>query len=441
MPAPEAQPPPETEPRSGQAPAAEAHLPVPVAAGPPSLPAPHPVPHRRPWRAALLGLLLLAGAGYLAMPRLLGPEVPAMPVLRGHLVQSVVATGRVENPHRVSVGTQIAGTVAAIPVERGQSVAAGQLLIQLDDREARATAEQAEAALSQAEARIRQIRDLTLPAAEQSLRQADAVLDAARQAYGRTERLQAGGFATPAQLDEARRALFVAEAVARGARLQVENNRPGGTETGLAETTLRQAKATLGVARTRLDYTRIAAPVAGTLIRRDVEPGDAVQPGRVLMLLSPAEPTEIVLQLDERNLGLVRVGQTATVAADAYPDRPFPALLGYVNPGVDATRASVEVRLRVPAPPAFMRQDMTVSADILVAERAGALILPAEALLPGPATLVVRDGHVHRRPLRLGLQGRRGVEVLDGLQEGDLVLPASLAAGLQDGARVRPRTP
>lgn len=438
---------PEAEPRTGEgaapadrSPRPEPPLPVPLPpAVPPSLQAPPALRRRRPWRATLLGLLVLAGAGYAAMPRLLGPVVPATPVVRGTLVQSVVATGRVENPHRVSIGSQIAGIVAAIPVERGQAVEAGQLLIALDDREARAAAEQAAAALAQAEARIRQIRDLTLPAAEQSLRQAEAVLDAARQAFNRTERLHAQGFATPAQLDESRRALFVAEAVARGARLQTENNRPGGTEPELAAATLRQAEATLRAAEARLAYTRIAAPVAGTLIRRDVEPGDVVQPGKVLMLLSPAGETELVIQLDERNLARVRPGQPAVAAADAYPDRPFPAAVGYVNPGVDPQRASVEVRLRVPAPPEFLRQDMTVSVDIAVAERADALILPAEALLDGPAAMRVADGHAERRPLRTGLQGRRGVEVLDGLREGDLVIPAQAAARLSDGDRIRLR--
>jgi HlyD family secretion protein len=450
MPIPEADPKTGAGPEApGTAPPGAAHLPVPLPGGaaPPALPAAAPRHAPRPWRwrGWLLGLLLLLGAGYAAMPGLLGPVVPAEPVIRGRLVQSVVATGRVENPHRISIGTQVAGTVAAIPVERGQAVQADQLLIALDDREARATTEQAEAALAQAEARIRQIRDLTLPAAEQSLLQSEAILDNARQSYSRTERLHAGRVATQAQLDEARRALSVAEAVARGARLQVENNRPGGTETVLAETALRQARATLAAARARLAYTRIEAPVAGTLIRRDVEPGDVVQPGKVLMVLSPAGVTEVIIQLDERNLRRIAPGQQAVVSADAFPDRPFPAVLSYVNPGVDPQRAAVEVRLRVPEPPDFLRQDMTVSVDIAVAERPDALILPAAALLEGAGgqaeVMRVAEGRAQRQPVRTGLQGRRGVEVLEGLQEGDLVIPATAAAGLHEGGRVRLATP
>ncbi|MBK1662165.1 efflux RND transporter periplasmic adaptor subunit [Paracraurococcus ruber] len=420
-------------------PTADGRVPVPLPhALPPAGLA--PLPRRRwPWKRALLALLVVAGAVWVAVPRLLGPEVPVLAISRGRLVQTVVATGRVENPHRIGIGTQVTGTVAAIPVERRQAVEAGAVLIRLDDREARAAMEQAEAALAQAEARLRQIRDQGLPAAEMALRQADATLDQARAAHARTERLQAQGFATPAQLDEARRALAVAEAGARGARIQVTANQPGGSEPDLAEAALRQARANLGAARARLAYTVVAAPVAGTLITRAVEPGDTVQPGKVLMLLSPAGDTELVIQLDERNLARVRPGQAAVVSADAFPDRPFPAVVRYVNPGVDATRAAVEVRLAVPDPPEFLRQDMTVSVDIAVAERADALILPTEALLDGPAVLRVVQGHARRQPVRLGLQGRRGAEVLDGLREGDLVLPAG--AKLPDGARIRPLAP
>jgi HlyD family secretion protein len=399
------------------------------------------------WRWRLLGLgLLLAVAAYAAVPRLLGPIVPVETVARGTLVQSVVATGRVRSPHRVSIGTQIAGIVARIPVAEGETVRAGALLIALETSELRAALDQAQAAVAQAEARLRQLREVALPTAEQSLRQAEANLRNAQQQHARVERLHAAGAATLAQHDEARRALDVAEAQAQAARLQVASNRPGGTEHEVAGTALQQARATLRVALARLDYASITAPVDGTLIGRAVEPGDAVQPGRTLMVLSPTGPTEVVVQVDERNLGLIAPGQPALVSADAFPERRFAAELSWINPAVDPQRASVEVRLRVPEPPAELRQDMTVSVDIAVAERPGALILPATALLDTdaePAVLRLEDGRVRRQPVRLGLRGLHGAEVLEGLAEGDRVVPAATAAAarLRDGARVRVRAP
>ncbi len=190
--------------------------------------------------------------------------VAAQPVLRGTLVQSVVAAGRVETPHRVNIGSQITGTVAAIPVAEGQAVEAGQLLIALEDREQRAGVEQAEGAVAEAEARLRQLAEVTLPVAQEALREAEANRLNARQQYGRVERLRAGGFETQAQLDSARKTLDVAEALVRSARFRVASSSPGGTERVVAETALRQARASLLVALSRLDYTRIRAPEAGS---------------------------------------------------------------------------------------------------------------------------------------------------------------------------------
>jgi HlyD family secretion protein len=135
-----------------------------------------------------------------------------------------------------------------------------------------------------------------------------------------------------------------------------------------------------------------------------------------------------VLQIDERNLSRLRLGQKALASADAYPAQRFDAELFYINPGVDAQRGTVEVKLRVPAPPDYLKQDMTVSADIEVERHAGALALAAEAVRdasgPAPWVLAVREGRAHRQPVKLGLRGEGSVEILDGIKEGELVVPA-----------------
>jgi HlyD family secretion protein len=100
----------------------------------------------------------------------------------------------------------------------------------------------------------------------------------------------------------------------------------------------------------------------------------------------------------------------------------------------------VQVKLAVAEPPAFLRQDMTVSVDIEVARHAGALSLTTEAVhdaaSPAPWVMVVADGRARRRPVRLGIRGDSRVEVVEGLNEGDLVLPAN-GVQMAEGARVR----
>ena len=163
----------------------------------------------------------------------------------------------------------------------------------------------------------------------------------------------------------------------RNAQLQVFTNSPGGSDYVMVETQLNQARANVATAQARLSYTLIKAPRDGILISRDVEAGNVVQPSNVLMKLSPTSDTQLVVQIDEKNLGLVSIGQKALASADAYPKDSFPAEVAYINPGIDLQRASVEMKLRVPDPPPYLRQDMTVSVDIEAATRPQALVVPA----------------------------------------------------------------
>jgi HlyD family secretion protein len=391
-------------------------------------------------RHIFAALLAAAGLGYLGYGTFFGPKVEVATVLRRDVVQSVVASGRVSAPYRVDIGSQVVGTVAQVPVAEGQSVKAGEVLITLEASEARAGVKQAEVAVAQAEARLRQLRELQLPVADQALRQAEANLANAQVQYERNKRLYESGFVGKSVLDDAQRTLDVARTQVDTARKQVETAQPSGSDTAIAVAALEQARANLQAARAKLSYTTIAAPWDGTLIARDVERGDVVQPGKVLMVLSPAGETQIVLQIDERNLSRLALGQKALASADAYPAERFPAELVYINPGVDAQRGTVEVKLRVPAPPAYLKQDMTVSADIEVGRSGDTLALPSDAVRdaggPSPWVLRVSNGRAERRAVKIGLRGNGVVEIREGLAAGDLVVPAAQPR-IKDGQRLR----
>lgn len=319
----------------------------------------------------------------------------------------------------------------------------GQPLIVLDATELDAAVAAAEGAVAQAEARLRQMRELTRPAAEEAQKQARANLENARVAYDRAARLARSGSGTQATLDEATRALNVAQAAMRTAELQVYTSAPGGSDYVMAETQLGQARANLATARARRGYATIAAPRDGTLITRSVERGTVVQPGKALLVLAPAGDMQLVVQIDERNLSLLALGQEALASADAYPDRRFPAVLRYINPAVDIARASVEVKLQVPDPPDYLRQDMTVSVDIAVDRRPDAVVAPTRAIHDmasgSPWVLVVRDGRAQRQPVRLGLRAMDQVQILEGLAPGEAVLP--LTSGVAAGQPIRPVAP
>lgn len=383
-------------------------------------------------------LLVVVAAALLAVRWWRGTEVPAVKVARGDVVRSVVASGRIATPYRVDIGAQVTGVVAKIPVEQGQKVKAGEVLIELEAAEAQATVRQARTAVDQAQARLRQVRELQLPVAEQGVKQAEINADNAARQLQRQQELHAKGFIGQAALDDARKARDLAEAQLKSAQRQVETAAPRGSDTALAQAALDQARANLELAQARLGYATIRAPHAGTLIARGIERGDVVQPGKVLMVLAPEGEIQAVLQIDERNLGLIRLGQTARVAADAFPKEVLSATVVYINPAVDAKTASVEVKVRIPAPPAHLTQDMTVSVDIEVAREKGALHVPAAAVrdagLASPWVLRVAAGRAERVEVKTGLAGNNIIQIASGLAEGDLVVEGNHVA---PGQRVR----
>lgn len=403
------------------------------------------------FRAALLAhkwfalaTLVAATAGVWQGARaFMGPAVVVDRVERGNLIETVVASGHVETPFRVEIGSQITGTVDDVLVEEGQAVKKGQALVSLEARELKASVVQAEGAVAQAEARVRQLQELTLPAAREALAQAQATLVNAQKTFERTSRLAANGHATQAALDDAQKNLDVAKTQTRTAELQVYTSSPGGSDYVMAQTQLNQARASLDTTRSRLDYATIAAPRDGVLITRNVERGAVVQPGRALLVLAPAGATQLVLQIDERNLARLSLGQAAFASADAYPDRTFAAVVSYINPGIDISRATVQVKLNVVDPPAFLRQDMTISADIEVARRSDALVLPAravrDALAGDPWVMGVRDGRAYRQKVKLGLRGATRFEIVEGLPAGAFAAPAN--SGVRVGQRLRPIAP
>jgi HlyD family secretion protein len=399
---------------------------------------------RRRWLR--IGAIVIVGVIALRFSwrALVPPAVPTMAVTRGPLVQTVVATGRVRADARARLGAQLTGTVIRVLVREGDTVRAGQLLAELDPTEQVAAVSQARANLGQARANLQQIREVRRPVAAATLRQAEAGLEKAEADYRRLVALRDGGAASEDQLESARQTLTTARSQRDIARAQATAAEAEGADIRLAEASVAAAQAALDAAEARLAYTRIVSPGTGIVLIRAVEPGDAVQPGRVLMELALKAPVMLSVVPDEKNLARLAVGQAAVASADAFPQERFPATVSYVSPVVDPAQGTVEVRLTVDSVPEYLRPDMTISVNIEVARRGEALVVPLdavhEALSGSPWVLVIRGREAARQAVRLGAQGTESAEVLDGLVEGDRVVPVS-ARGVAEGDRVRAARP
>jgi HlyD family secretion protein len=356
-------------------------------------------------------------------------------------VRSLQFSARVATLSRVDVGSTLTGRVLQVAVAAGTMVKSGDVLARLESDELRATLAQARAGETQAAARLAGLRSTGRSTAQAGVAQAASVLVAAQADLQRTQELIAQGFISQARLDEARRALAVAQAQLDGAAAQRAAVAEPGADVAQAQAQLALATSARAAAAARLDQAVLRAPADARVLARAVEPGQIVQPGRALFTLALAGPLQLVAQVDERYLEQLQAGQVASVLADAYPTQRFTARVLSIAPLVDAQRGAIEVRFSVAQPPAFLREDMTLSVEVETARREQALVVPADALRgetsSGQSVWLVRDGRVQARAVRLGLRTLAAAEIVEGLSAGDVVL---LGPAPQPGKRVRPDT-
>jgi len=350
---------------------------------------------------------------------------PTVTVETKPIVEKIVCSGRVLPSGRVSLGPLTRSVVREVRVDEGAHVEAGDILVVLDDAEARAELAQAEAGVSQASARLAQVASVNAKLADEQLARAEAELAKADADLRRTQKLVDNGTLPMTQLEDAERVRARALEARNGARLQVESTRAGGSEARVTAANLAAAKGGRTAAETRLAYSRIVAPAAGVILSRSAEPGDIVEGGKVLMVFARDGEVRIHAQPDERSLGHLSVGQPASVSAEAFPDRSFDARVDWIAPSVDATRGTIDVKLLVPIPPVYVKPDMTVSVNIVTGKKDSAVVLPPEAVRDAvtsrPWVLVRRGKRFERVDIEVGLRSSTAVEILSGVSAGDVV--------------------
>jgi len=296
---------------------------------------------------------------------------------------------------------------------------------------------QASASLAQAEARRARLRDVDRLTARADADNAALAREQAARQWHNIQALHAAGSVSEEQWLAAREALQRAERDAAAAALRAASL-DGGRDARLADAEVAQANAARALALARQSQLRVVAPAAGRIVRRLAEPGMAVQAGTPLLEFAPDAAPEVRIDVDERFLGRLRDGQPVTVLADAFPQSPLAGLVSRLAPRVDAERGAIDVRVRLQSPPPWLREDMTVSVEILVGENPAAQVLPLTALRDldsRPWAWCVQDGRVRRCEPQLGLRDAQFAEVLGGIPAGARVVTDS--GPFSEGDRVR----
>ena len=233
--------------------------------------------------AGIISLIAVAAFAWLGLR---SPIVTAVDVRYAPLIRSLQFSARVATLSRVDVGSTITARVVKVLVDDGAAVRQGDVLVQLESDELRAAMAQAQASASQAQSRLAGLRSTGRTSVRAAVMQSDATLRAALADLARNRQLVAQGFISASRLDEVQRAVEVARAQQEAAQAQVQANADAGTDVVQAQAQLDQARAAITTAQARLAQTQVIAPADARVLKRQVEPGQIVQPGKALMSLA-----------------------------------------------------------------------------------------------------------------------------------------------------------
>jgi membrane fusion protein (multidrug efflux system) len=304
-----------------------------------------------------------------------GPKAAAAPTATPLTVETVVlapqafretitATGTLRAREAVSMRSEVAGIVAGIHFGEGERVAAGDLLLEIDDRELRAQRERVAARVALETATERRVREL----------------------------------------------------------LSTKNASQATHDEAVAN--LRVTKAELAVIDAQLAKTELRAPFAGVVGLRDISVGSYLTPGTIVVDLVAVDALKLDFSLPERYQDAVRAGMPVRGSVQGRGEA-FEGRVYAIDPSVDVDSRSLRLRATVPNPDERLRPGQFAELLIVLDEVPDALLVPAIGLIPGlrqPTVLVVRDGVVERREVTAGTRTADEVRVTSGLAPGDRVI-------------------
>lgn len=403
---------------------------------------------RKARRALLAGapVLLLAVLVWWELGRRSAPpEVPFARVKRETLVSTVVTNGKVEPLEWVAVRALRSGLVEKVHVRHGQRVARGQTLAELDSAGAQIELAAAEGRLEQARATLA-VLDRGGPALEKArlegeLKQARLELETAQREHDELLRLAAKQAATRQEVADALRRLnearFRIESLERQRAALADP-----AERQAAEGRVREAEAAVRLARLRIEQGLIRAPVAGVVYDIEVRAGGYVNAGDSIAKVGQTDKVRVRVYVDEPELGRVSRGMPVTITWDALPGKRWKGTVEQMATQVVTlgTRQVGEVICVIDNPGGELLPGTNINAEILSQWAENALTVPKEALRTSggqTGVLVLNDGKVAWRPVRVGVASLTRAQVVSGLRDGEAV---ALAVGqrLRDGDAVRP---
>ncbi len=372
------------------------------------------------------------------------------------------ASGYIVAHRKIQLTAKVVGKVARIGVEKGDLVQQGQVLVRLEDAEYRAQAQQAEGQLASLLAQLSELKAGSRPEeiakANANLARAQADLKNARINLERVRKLFEEEVLPRQDLDNAQARYEAESARVESLAREADLVRLGPREEQIEAMRgrVKQARGELALRRTFLDSTVIRAPITGTILEKAVEMGEFVTTSFVgergakgyVVTMADLNDLQVELDISQDDFSRLSMKQQAAIRTDAFPDRSYRGYIAEISPEANRQKATVQVKVQVVDPDAFLRPEMNAQVAFLAPDQPpnGDRVLSSSRITVPSASVRDREGRktvlvvvqdrVRERPVRIGDLSGEGVVVSEGLIGGEEIV-VSPPGNLADGDRVR----
>lgn len=375
-----------------------------------------------------------------------GTAVRAEKVVRQEIASVISTNGKIEPVSSFEAHAPAPATVNKVLVAEGDRVKTGQLLVQLDDAEARAQAARAMAQLRSAEAALHAIKtggtQEEVLTTRSDLTKAQAERNDAQRNLQAIQKLRQNGAASPAEVETAENRVKKAEADVQLLQAKL-NGRFSSSEVAKVEASAAEARAAYAAAQDLLHHSNVTAPFAGTVYQLPIKRGAYVNGGDLLVQVANLEKVRVRAFVDEPEIGRLAKGQAVEVKWDATPGHTWEGTLTRVPASVTmvGTRTVGEITSEIDNSDRKLLPNVNVNVSIIAARHNGALTVSREAVhdFDGKRYLyTIVDDKIQAQEVQTGLSSLTRVEVVHGIPEGAVIaLGAINAQPLRNGMDVK----
>ncbi len=406
--------------------------------------------NRRRWLiagAVIVAVILLAA--FMSLGRKQTP-IRAERATTANIVSTISTNGKVEPVHNFEAHAPAPATVKRLFAHEGDRVKAGQLLLELDDAEARAQAAKAQAQLQAAEADLHAVRTggthEEVLTTESQLAKAQTEYDGAQRSLQALQRLQQKGAASAGEVEAAENRLKAAQADLELAQKK-QKSRYSQPEVQRVQAQAAEARAALAAAQDLLQHSDIRAPFDGTVYALPVRQGQFVNAGDLLVQAADLNLVQVRAFVDEPDIGRLRPDEQVQISWDAIPGRVWDGTLTRVPSSVVTlgSRNVGEITCRVDNSDHALLPNVNVSVNIVTARADNVVTVPREAVHQQNGQLfvfTVSDDKLHRQNITTGISNLTRIEVTQGLAaNSEVALGATNGAPVRNGMSVRVVSP